>query len=374
MEIKNKKQQGANKSTQSLGPFKRFFRNFGIKKEVYSFVENLSTLLSTGMDISSAMGSIREETKKGRMQTILSRMEEAVAGGSPLNKAMEKAQVFSPRVLALIRVGEQSGKLTENLEVVVLQNEKETLFKSKVRSSLMYAVIVFTLTIVVGVGTAWFTLPKVASFFNELDAELPAITRGLIFVGEFLSQYGIFIIPIFALGVLSIFYFLFSFPKTKFIGHAALFRIPLVRNLIKQVEISRFGYLLGTMFDSGMSVVDAVESLEGATTFKNYQKFYVYLKGKIEEGNSLQKSFNEYPRIQKLFPSSVRQMISAAEKSGKLSAILLRIGKSYEQKTEATARNLPIILEPIMLIIIGLGVALIALGIIMPIYNLSSII
>lgn len=372
MNKKNKKQE-EEKKEKPMGPLKRFFRNFGIKKEVYFFVENLSTLLSAGMSVSQALKAIREETKRGRMRKILTQMEEEVVNGSPLHRIMEKVQVFSPRTLSLVRIGEESGKLNNNLEVLVLQNEKETLFKSKVRSSLMYAVIVLTLTVVVGIGTAWFTLPKLSSFFGELDAELPIITRWLISFGEFLGSYGVFIIPFFVLGVLIIFYFLFSFPKTKFVGHAILFKLPLVRNLIKHVEIARFGYLLGTMFESGMSVVDSVDALEGSTTFKNYKKFYTYLKDKVEEGHSLQKSFNDYPRIEKLFPPSVRQMMSAAEQSGMLSKTLLRIGKMFEQKTENTARNLPIILEPILLIIIGLGVALIALGVIMPIYNLSEI-
>ncbi|NQV00822.1 MAG: type II secretion system F family protein [Parcubacteria group bacterium] len=351
-----------------------FFLKFGLKKEIYFFIENLSTLLSAGMNISSAVRSIQEEADSRRIRKILKGVADDLDGGSSLYNSLEQTGVLSQRILSLIKVGEQSGRLAENLEVIVLQNEKETLFRSKVRSSLMYAVIVFTLAIVIGIGTAWFVLPKLASFFNDLDAELPIITRWLIGIGEFLSQYGIFIIPLFALFVLSAFYFLFSFPKTKFIGHAILFHLPVVKKLIKQVEIARFGHLLGTMFESGMSVVDAISALKGTTTFKNYQKFYIYLREKVETGNSLQKSFNDYPNIQKLFPSSVRQMIAAAEKSGKLSEILIKIGKIFEQKTEATARNLPIILEPILLIIIGLAVALLALGVIMPIYNLSNII
>jgi len=350
-----------------------FFLKFGLKKEVYFFIENLSVLLSAGMNISLSVRSIQEETDSRRMRKILADIADKVESGSPLHDALEQSGVFSQRILSLIRVGEQSGRLVENLEVVVLQNEKETLFRSKVRSSLMYAVIVFTLAIVIGVGTAWFVLPKLALFFSELDAELPIITRWLIILGQILSQYGAFIIPLFALFVISAFYFLFSFPKTKFIGHSILFRLPIVNNLIKQVEISRFGYLLGTMLESGMSAIDAIAALKSTTTFKNYQKFYIYLKEKVETGNSLESSFKAYPKINKLFPSSSRQMMAAAEKSGKLSEILLKIGKAFEQKTEATARNLPIILEPVLLIIIGLAVALLALGIILPIYNLSNI-
>lgn len=369
-----KEKKNKNKAVEKNKSKMFFFSKFGLKKEVYLFIENLSILLSAGMNIDSAVRSIQEETGSRRMRKILSDIADKIENGGSLHAALEQTGVFSQRILSLIRVGEQSGRLTENLEVVVLQNEKETLFQSEVRSSLMYAVIVFTLAIVIGIGTAWFILPNLASFFGELDVELPVITRWLIALGRILGQYGIFIIPLFALFTISAFYFLFSFPKTKFIGHTILFHLPIIRNLIKQVEIARFGYLLGTMLDSGMPIISAIDSLRETTTFKNYQKFYAHLKEKVETGSSLESSFKAYPKINKLFPSSARQMMSAAEKSGKLPEILLRIGKIFEKKTETTARNLPIIIEPVLLIFIGLAVALLALGVIMPIYSLSGII
>ncbi len=351
----------------------RIFRTFGLRKEVYFLIENLSVLLSAGMDISSALASIREEITSSRMQEIIREVEDEVRGGSSLSRALEKAQVLSSRILSLIRLGEKSGRLTENLKVIALQNEKEALFRSRIRSSLMYAVIVFTLTIVVGVGTAWFTLPKLASFFKELEAELPPITKALITIGGILRKYGAIIIPLFLLLIGAAFYFLFSFPKTKFIGHLLLFKAPLIKNLIKQVEIARFGFLLGSMIQAGMPTVESLDAMRGTTTFLNYRKFYIYLKEKVEEGNSFKKSFNLYPDAKKLFPSSVRQMIIAAEQSGTLSETLLRIGKMFEQKTEITARDLPILLEPILLVIVGLMVALLALGTILPIYSLIDI-
>jgi len=348
------------------------FRGIGLKKEVYFFISNLSMLLSSGLRLSSALESLQEETKSRRMRKILSEIEQKIEGGSSLFDALEETGVFPLRILSLVKVGEESGNLSKNLEVATLQNEKEAMFRSKVRSSLMYGVIVFTLSVVVGAGSAWFTLPKVAVVFEEFEAELPAITRGLIVTGNILSAYGIFIIPFFLLGIVAVFYFLFSFPKTKFLGHAIVFRLPIVKNLVKQVEISRFGFLLGTMLEAGMSVVESFDALHGTTTFKNYQMFYVYLKQSVENGNSIQKSFADYPRIDKLFPSSSRQMISAAEQSGNLSGTLLKIGSIFEQKIEATAKNLPTVLEPLLLLLIGLGVAFLAIGIIMPIYNLTS--
>lgn len=353
----------------------KVYRRLGLKKnEVYGFLENLSILLSAGMSLSMALKAMKEEDEgvSRRLKIVLSDIEKEIDAGGDLSSALKKANIITSHMLSLIRSGEQSGRLEENLKVIVLQNEKEMIFRSKVRSSLMYAAIVFSMTIVIGVGTAWFTLPKLAMFFNDLNADLPLITQFLIFLGSFLGgTYGVFIISLFFVLVIIVFYFLFSFPRTKFIGHHVLFKIPVIKNLIRQVEISRFGFILGTMLGAGISAKESFNALPSTTTFNNYKSFYIYLGEKIEEGKSIRESFSEYPKIKKLFPASVRQMISASEQSGSLSDILLRIGKMFEQKTETTAKNLPVILEPIILIFIGLGVAILALGVIMPIYNLS---
>lgn len=351
-----------------------FLYRFGIKKEINAFIENLSIFLSAGMDINSSISSIFEETDSLRAKKIIGSIQKQITSGSSLYKSFLNVGVFSDRVLSLVRAGEQSGKLVENLEVVVLQNEKEALFKSKVRSSLIYSTLVFSLAIVAGTGTIWFTLPKLSAFFVEMNAQLPLATRILIKIGEIISKYGEFIFPSLAVIILSSFYFLFSFPKTKFIGHALLFHLPIIKNLIKDSEIARFGYLFGTMVKSGMPIVDSIRTLQGTTTFKNYQKFYIYLEKEVGVGSSLKMIFSRYRKIRKLFPSQVRQMVGAAEQAGKLSEILIKIGKIYEEKTETTAKNLPVILEPVLLIMIGLVVAFITIGIILPIYNLSFII
>jgi len=369
-----KKDKSEKITKKKLKKQSKYFRTFGLKKQIYFLIENLSALLSAGMDIASSVSALKEEAKSKRIRTILDEVAEDIEGGSTLSDALQKAGILSPHMFSLISLGEESGRLVDNLKVIVLQNEKETVFRSKVRSSLMYAVIVFTLTIVVGLGTAWFTLPKLSSFLGELEVELPLITRILISIGSFLEVYGFIFIPLFLLFVVSAFYFLFSFPKTKFIGHRILFRLPLIKRLIKQVEIARFGFLFGTMLEAGMPIIDAVKSIQGTTTFLNYTKFYGHMKDRIEEGNSIQQCFVSFDKSKNLFPPSVRQMLAAAEKSGSLAETLLKIGRMYEQKTEATARNLPIILEPILLLFVGIGVALLALGILMPIYSLANII
>ena len=326
------------------------------------------------MSVTMALSSIEEEISGFRMKRLCRRMQSNIQSGYSLSESFEKQSFFGPNIIALVRAGESTGKLVENMKLVILLNDEDKRLKSKLNSSLLYGTFILSLTVVVGTGTAWYVLPTIADAYSQMGQDLPALTKILIKGGNFLVNYGAVAVPIAAAFLLSILYFIFSFPKTKFIGHTVLFHLPFLGKLIKESEITRFGYILGNMLESGLPVNEALRSMPGTTTFKNYQKLYLHLESKILEGFSFYESLKSHEKIKKLFPNNVLQMISAAEKTGKLSETLVRVSGLYSVKVENTSRNLPIVLEPIMLILVGIGVALFVLATIMPIYNLSNLI
>lgn len=351
-----------------------FFKSLfllGLGSNKNYFVENLAALLSAGLGVSEALESIVEESRSWRMRIVMREVYKDIDSGVSLSKSIKDYGFLPQHTISLIETGELSGRLVDNLKIIVIQNEKEALFRSRLKSSVLYAGIIFTLSIVVLIGMSWFVLPKIANFFETLDQELPLISRLIIEVGKFFEQYGFIVVPAFVIFLIAIVYFLFSFPRTKFIGHTVMFKTPFVRTLIKQVEIARFGSLLGTMLASGMTLSDSIYNMKTTTTFKNYQKTFEIMFDLVNRGYTFQQIFKENPKFKKLYPSAVRQMMVAGEKSGTLSDSLIKVGEIYESKTEASARNLPVILEPILLIFVALIVALLAFGILMPIYNMS---
>ncbi|NMB48108.1 type II secretion system F family protein [Candidatus Kuenenbacteria bacterium] len=350
------------------------FAYFGLRSKAYSLIENLSNFINAGLDIITALKAMREDEGSGRLQKLLDRLIVDINSGLSLSASFAKEKFFDHYTISFVRLGEQSGKLGDSLKLLVLQRDKERMFRSKLNSSLLYVVIIFLITIFVGVGTAWFTLPKIADVYKDLGAELPFLTKIIIGLGLFFRHYGYLVVPLFFLLIGTTFYFLFSFPKTKFIGHILLFRLPFISRLIKYVEISRACYLLGYMLSAGLDIASALRSLPGITTFNNYKKLYLFLAAKVEEGNSLQKSLSTYPGVKKLITSDVRQILMAAEKSGTLSETLLRVAATYENRAESVAKNLPVVLEPLLLIFVAVGVLLFVLGTIIPIYNFSTLI
>ncbi len=342
---------------------------FGDGEKDY-FLENLAVMITSGIDVSSAITSIKQESHSKKMIKILAALEQEINTGSQLWKALDKVKLLPAHIIVLIRLGEESGRLPENLKMVVVQQQKDREFASKLQSAMIYPVIVFSLTIIIGIGIAWFLLPKLGLVFSQLKVPLPLMTKILIAVGKFLGDFGIIVIPSLTLFVTLTVYFLFFAKKTKFIGQSILLRLPGIGKIIMETELARLGYILGNLLLAGLIVTDAISSLASATTTIAYQKFYLSLEKSVGQGNSFESSFKLYKDTHKLIPLHIQQIIIASEKSGKLPEVLINIGQTLDEKLQTSTKNLIVILEPVLLIIIWLGVLFVALSVILPIYSL----
>ncbi len=342
----------------------------GAKGEKSYLMEDMAMLIDAGMDLSTALLAIQEDSKRAWMKSLIRRVRRKIDAGLPVWKAFDEVNFMGKHVISLIKIGEESGRLAENLKTVVLQQQKERIFRSRIQSAMMYPVFVLGLTAVVGIGVSWFILPRLADVFGSLNMNLPIITQILINVGTFLDEYGYIAAPISFSVLILVFYIVFLAPKTKIIGQWLLFTIPGIRGLIRETEISRFGFILGTLLHAGLPIIDAIDSLEEASTFFRYKKFYKKLKKAINDGNTFDWIFSQNKKYSALIPASIQQMIKTAEQSGSLPKTLLHIGEIFEVKTENSTKNLSVILEPILLIIVWLGVVGVALAIILPIYSL----
>lgn len=358
--IKNKKKKKSSLSTIYVG----------IGKERNYFIENMSMLVGSGLGIVPAIRAVKEEIKSKAMKGLLDQIANDVENGFPMWEAFKRSTIFGENLISLIRTGEESGRLHQNLKLIAEQEEKSRQFKSKLRGAMMYPVLVMILTVTVGMGIAIFILPRLATVFTQLQLELPKITEILIGVGSYLGENGATVIPLVFIGLLILMYFIFIFKKTKFIGQSILFGLPVIHNLVMQLEVSRFTYLLGSLLNAGIPIDQALTSLMRSASVVKYKKFYKFLLDHIKSGGTFQSAFEEYKHLNRYIPSTVQQLVIAGERSGNLSEILLKVSVSYEEKTETLTKNLSVLLEPILLIIVWLGVVAVALGVILPVYNL----
>ncbi len=346
--------------------------NFGLGEEKEYFIENLYLLLSSGMGLLENLRAIQAELKSQRMKKMVAKIIEEIEVGSSLSNALSKVNILPDYAVALVRLGEKSGRLVENLKVINEQQKRERFLRSKVNGAMLYPVFVLALTTLVSIGIAWFVLPRISSVFTSLGSDLPWTTRAIISFGKFFEVYGLKASAIF-IGAIVLFYFLlFKYSKTKFIGQGFIFSLPIIKRFVQEIQLSRMGFVLGSLLEAGLPVMDALNALRSVTDFQIYRKFYDHLADSIQDGESFRKSFLSYKAINKIMPVPMQQMIIAGEQSGKLSEILLQIADNYENKLDDTAKAVSVLLEPVLLFFVGLGVAFMAIGVILPIYNLMN--
>lgn len=369
-QIGNMKQIKKEKSLKDIGSVDRYLSTVGIAEEKEFFLENLSMLIGSGITITSAIESIKNETRSKGMRMILASLIEDLDGGEPLWRAIKNTHLLDDNSISLIKLGEESGQLPENLNIIILRQRKDRSFKSKIRSAMMYPVFVLVLAFVIGVGISWFMLPRLAKVFADLKLNLPLMTRILISFGKFIEANGKIAIPAAIFVLIVLVFFMFIYSRTKFIGEWMLFQISGARKVIQGIELSRFGYIMGTLLKAGLPMTGALEALTTSSGFSIYHKMYKHLQKSIAEGNSFQKSFAAFPKINKLIPAPQQHMIVAAERSAKLEETFYRIGEIYEEKTDQATKNMTVLLEPVMLVIVWLAVVFVALAVILPIYSL----
>lgn len=358
------------KSTPLISPLAILRPGYSSEKDY--IIENIGILVTAGVSITETLSVIGEDIKQRKLRKAVIGIKNNIEKGVSLWKALEESKLFPKRLTNLIRVGEETGKLSEYLSLAAIEERKEKMFISRLRSALAYPTITLVIGFIVAIGSAWYTLPQILSVLSEIDGTLPFTTRVIIAIATFIKQWGYIAFPALIIFLALFIYFIFIHKKTKVIGERIAFALPPVRKLIRGVEETRFGYILGSSLEAGVSIVQALELLSESTTLILYKRMYLSMARSVEEGSSVYRALHDYKKSKRYISSHFQHMIRAAEQSGALSKTLLKIGVIMEEKTETQSRDFSVILEPIILVFVAVIVGFIALGILSPIYNLSN--
>src|SRR5258708_7400184 len=239
-------------------------------EEKNDFLFNLAMLLESGTAIAPSLASLANEARAKGTKHFIKKLGDDVESGIPLSRAFTGTGALTKESVAIIRIGEENGRLAENLKMLATQGKKEAAITAKFRGAMLYPVFVLGVTAVVGVGVAWFTLPRLATVFSQLNLTLPLITKVLIAAGNFLGQHG-WAVPV-GFAILPI---LFLVLKKTGIAQYLLFMIPGLRRITLETEIARFGYTVGSLLHAGLPLPDALEAAAGVTSFGKYKKLYL---------------------------------------------------------------------------------------------------
>jgi type II secretory pathway component PulF len=342
-----------------------------VTKAKRTFLDNLALLVSSGMGVNTSLRTLEKNTQDKALKKILYSMLVSVESGSSLSQTMEEHNFLPKFLISLIKIGEESGNLADKIRRTVISLDKDRRRKGQLRSALFYPLFVMSLVLILGVGVATFILPRIGQVFANMNVKLPLMTKILIQVGDLMGTYWYIIIPV-ILGTLTLtILLLFVFPATKKSGQWLLFHLPVFKDLIQMTEVSRFSYNLSMLLNSGIPITKALLSLAEIHDYYMYREYTKSIASYIQDGKSFHNSFGVNQKVtNKLFPFAAQEIITAGEESGKLPEVLEQIGERYEEESEQISKNIAVLLEPALLIVVWVGVVFLAVAILLPIYSL----
>jgi type IV pilus assembly protein PilC len=340
-----------------------------LEKEKMLFAEHLSLLIKGGTTLNEAIDILKEESKSKIFKKALGQISKRILEGENLNKSLARyPKIFNKFFQNVVKVGEESGTLGENLKYLSICLKNQYSLRAKVLGALIYPIIVIILALIMALGTTIFVLPKLFNLFNVLEVQLPLSTKILLGSGAFLQKYWILLILFFVF--LFLIYRFFNYIKiTRLFFHRIIFSMPFFGTTSKNSNLAEFSRILFTLLKSGVPILQALDICEETITSEIHKKYIKLVRVGVERGDKLNNSFKKFPKI---FPSIFCQMVLVGEKSGTLEESMLYLAEFYEAESDSALKNFSAIIEPILLILVGLFVAFIALSIITPIYQFTS--
>ena len=336
--------------------------------QISLFVKTLAVMLKSGIPITQAL-EITVESSSGKIKQVLVKVIKSIQAGHSFSSSLQQhPKVFSKLLINSIKIGESSGTLEDNLEHLSIQIEKERDLINKVKSALLYPAIILTAATGLGVFMIIFVLPKIVPLFESLQTELPFSTRTLIFISYFFQNYklAMAVSLILLIGVGSLIgRQAFAKPYT----HWLQLSIPVVSKINITANLARFCRTFGTLLKSGVDIQEALKITKETISNYYYKKAVDQALESVVNGGLLSSKLNEH---KKYFPQLVLSMIKSGEQSGKLDETLLYLADYYDKEVDNSAKTLSTVLEPLLLLVLGLAVAFLALAIITPIFKLTG--
>jgi type IV pilus assembly protein PilC len=340
-------------------------------KDVTIFTRQLSTMISAGVPLNRAFYTLQEQTDNKYFQSVIGDVAKQIEGGASIGEALKKyPDVFDEVYINMVIAGEAGGILDKILKRLATQLEKNQAIKKKVKSATTYPKVVFGITIIAFFVVMNVIVPKIGNMLLELggpDAELPLLTQIMIGISDFSKKYAIFIIIFAALAIFFTRRYIKT-PKGKLKYHALLLRIPVLKTVITKVAIARFARTFSSLMSSGVSVIESIEITAGSIGNKVLENELLAAAKDVKAGKQLSEPLSKSPH----YPAIVGQMLAIGEETGETDEILVKIADFYEEEVDATIESLSSILEPMMIVILGAMVGLVAASVMGPLGSLSS--
>jgi len=345
-----------------------YFLNKIKPKDLVVTTRSLSVMVSAAVPLTDAVRNIARQSENPLMQRVLTDIAGEIEGGARLSDAFEHhSDVFSPFFVNMIRSGETSGQLSEVLEYLAEQQEKDFDLTSKIKGAMIYPAFILVAMTVVGFIMMTFVVPKLVTVLTEANVDLPWTTLTLIAVSGFFEKFWYLIIIFSIAAAVGVRYYIKT-PLGKYRWDWVKIYMPIFGNLFREMYVVRFTRSLATLLRGGVDLVEALEIVSGVVGNEVWRNVVFETIREVNDGNSITTAFTRY----KFVPTMVTQMLSVGEGTGKTQDILNRVSAFYAREIDNMVGNLTKLIEPLVLVILGIGVGILVSAILLPLYSLSS--
>jgi len=340
-------------------------------RDIAVFSRQIAVMMAAGVPMVQGLEIIASGQSNPRMKTLLTDLKTNIEGGSTLAESMGKHPVqFDELYRNLVRAGESAGVLDTVLDTVATYKENIEAIKGKIKKAMFYPAIVFAVAILVSAILLIFVVPQFEDVFKNFGAELPAFTQMIVNMSRFMTSYWYVVLFAVAAVLFGLVFLYKRSPKFAHLCARAVLKLPVVGQILHQSAIARFSRTLGVTFAAGVPLVEALDSVGGATGSPVYNDAVKRIREDVAVGHQLQLAM----RQTNLFPNMVVQMVAIGEESGSLDKMLFKVAEFYEQEVNNAVDALSSLLEPFIMVIIGVLVGGMVVGMYLPIFKLAAVV
>ena len=343
-----------------------FLSHVSLREKVI-FVKNLSGMLFAGLPLSRALSVLERQSGNPALKKILASVLKDIDRGQALSDSFEKFPKVFPQILvSMVRSGEESGNLPKVLAEVGANMEKSYILTKKVKGAMTYPLVIITAVVAVGTAMFIFVVPTLTKTFTELGAELPATTRAIVSLSDFLQNHFLLALScLFGAGTL-----LFFLTKISIFRRALDFfwiKLPVIKDIAIPMNVARACRTISSLLSSGVAMVRAISIARDVVQNVHYKEALARGMDEVEKGVTLSQVFKER---EKLFTPMAGEMLAVGEETGRLSDMLLQIADFYEADVDNKTKNLSTIIKPLLMLLVGAGVGFFALSMLSPLYSI----
>lgn len=359
------------KEVNTKGGFRKLSSGGVKSRDLVVFTRQLSTMISAGVPLNRSLATLQNQTENKYFNQIIGSVSKDIEGGMTFADALNKhPKAFNDIYVNMVRAGEAGGILEEILKRLAAQVEKDAAIRKKIKSAMAYPTVILSITVMAFFGIMFFIIPKIAKILTDLggpDAKLPVYTRVLLSISGFMRS-NVIIIAIILLITVVLFKRYISTPKGKYRFHKFLLSIPVLKDILIKIALARFARTFASLMSAGVAVLDALEVTGGAIGNKVIEGELKEAAKEVKNGKQLSEPLSR----SKYFPAIVSQMLAIGEETGEIDTILIKVADFYEEEVDVVIDGISALIEPVMIIVLGAMVGLIAASVMGPIASLSN--